>query len=144
VSDSGHTLHDDRREIDDLLSGYAAAVDAKDWDALRSLFGPEALLDYTGTQGPRGSFDEVLPFLQQSLGYFSMTQHLITNRQITVRGDEARSSAYLFNPLGLDNPQGGLDLLLVGGRYDSRFRRGEDGWKIVEHVATLVWGPRPA
>ncbi|HJP66702.1 MAG TPA: nuclear transport factor 2 family protein [Actinomycetota bacterium] len=144
MSDSGHTLHEDRREIDDLLSAYAAAIDAKDWDALRTLFADEAVLDYTGSSGPRGSFDEVLPFLQQGLGLFTMTQHLITNRQIAVDGDSARSSAYLFNPMGRDNDHGGLDLLLVGGRYETRYRRAGDRWRIAEHVATIVWGPRPA
>jgi ketosteroid isomerase-like protein len=144
VSDLGDTLHDDRREIDDLLNGYAAAVDAKDWDALRSLFTSDAVLDYTGSSGPRGTVDDVLPFLQQGLGYFSVTQHLITNRRITLDGDSAASSAYLFNPMGRPNDQGGLDLLMVGGRYDTRYRRTPDGWAIAEHVATIVWGPRPA
>lgn len=144
VSDLGQTLHDDRLEIDDLLSAYAAAVDAKDWDGLASLFTPDAQLDYTSSQGPRGSLDQVLPFLQQGLGLFSVTQHLITNRQIAVDGDAATSSAYLFNPMGRDDGQGGLSMLAVGGRYETRYRRTPDGWRIAEHVATILWGPRPA
>ena len=131
-------------QIDDLLSAYAAAVDAKDWDHLESLFAEDAVLDYTGTGGPRGSFREVLPFLQKGLGHFSVTQHFITNRRIAVEGDRATSSAYLFNPLGRDDGEGGLSLMVVGGRYESRYRRTDSGWSITEHVASMVWGPRPA
>jgi ketosteroid isomerase-like protein len=144
VSDSDQTLHDDRLQIDDLLSAYAAAVDAKDWDLLASLFTDDAVLDYTRSQGPRGSFVDVLPFLQQGLGLFSVTQHFITNRRIDVSGDRATSSAYLFNPMGREDGNGGLHLMLVGGRYDSRYERTPDGWRIAEHVAAIVWGPRPA
>ncbi len=144
MSDSEHTLHDDRVQIDDLLTAYAAAIDAKDWDLLASLFTEEAVLDYTGSTGPRGSFGEVLPFLQQGLGLFSVTQHFITNRRIEVAGDRATSAAYLFNPMGRDDGDGGLDMMHVGGRYETRFERTPKGWRISEHVASIVWGPRPA
>jgi ketosteroid isomerase-like protein len=134
----------DWHAIDDLLSAYAAAVDTKDWDQLRSLFAPDAVLDYTGSQGPRGSFDEALPFLQQGLGLFSVTQHFLTNRRITVDGDVAHSTAYLYNPMGRDDGQGGVQLLLVGGRYTSSYRRTTDGWRFAEHAVRVLWGPRPA
>ena len=37
----------DRIEIEDLLQRYTAAIDAKDWDLLGSVFTPDATLDYT-------------------------------------------------------------------------------------------------
>ena len=143
MSDNGPTVHDDRAQIDDLLDGYAAAVDGKDWDLLRSLFTAEAILDYTGSDGPRGSFDEALEFLQQGLGLFSVTQHLIGNRRITVDGDRAGSTSELFNPMGRDDGRGGLHLLFVGGRYETAYERTPNGWRISRHAATILWGPRP-
>ena len=144
MSDSEPTLHDDRAQIDDLLTAYAASIDDKDWQRLASLFTADALLDYTGSGGPRGSFEEAVPFLQQGLGLFSVTQHFLTNRRITVDGDAATSSALLLNPLLSDDGQGGMRMLLVGGRYESRYERTDDGWRISEHMASTVWGPRPA
>jgi hypothetical protein len=157
VSDIDETVHEgigpshhvepgsfaDWHAVDDLLSAYATACDTKDWDLLRSLFAPEAVLDYTESQGPRGSFDDVLPFLQQGLGLFSVTQHFLTNRRITVDGDHATSTAYLYNPMGRDDGQGGLQLLLVGGLYTSSFRRTDQGWRFAEHAVRMLWGPRP-
>jgi hypothetical protein len=101
------------------------------------------VLDYTGSQGPRGSFGDVLPFLQQGLGLFSVTQHFLTNRRISVDGDRATSTAYLYNPMGRDDGQGGLQLLLVGGVYTSSFARTDAGWRFTEHGVRIVWGPRP-
>ncbi|MFN2590950.1 MAG: nuclear transport factor 2 family protein [Actinomycetota bacterium] len=143
MSDSGPTVHDDRARIDDLLSAYAAAIDEKDWDGLQALFTDDAMLDYTESKGPRGSFAEVLPFLQRGLGLFSVTKHFIVNRRITVDGDQAFSSAYLYNPMGRGT-HGELQLMLVGGRYESRFRRTPEGWRFSEHVASIMWGPHPA
>ncbi|HEX9234702.1 MAG TPA: nuclear transport factor 2 family protein, partial [Actinomycetota bacterium] len=128
--------------ISDLLDAYAEAVDDKDWDVLGALFTPDAVLDYTRAGGPRGTFEEVLPFLQQGLGLFSVTQHFITNRRIKVDGDRAESSAYLYNPLGRDDG-GGMTFLAVGGRYVTRYRRTPDGWRISEHAVFTLWGPRP-
>ena len=158
MSDSAETVHegmgpghhaaapsfDDWHAIDGLLSAYATAIDTKDWASLRSLFTGGAVLDYTGSGGPRGSFDDALPFLQQGLGLFSVTQHFLTNSRITVDGDRARSEAYLYNPMGRDDGQGGLQLLLVGGRYESGFERTADGWRFSEHRVRILWGPRPA
>jgi hypothetical protein len=158
VSDSAETVHEglgpshhaegasfaDWHAVDDLLSAYATAVDTKDWDLLRSLFAAEAVLDYTGSQGPRGSFEEVLPFLQQGLGLFSVTQHFLTNRRIMVNGDRATSTAYLYNPMGRDDGNGGLQLMVVGGRYTSSYDRTAEGWKFTEHTVRILWGPRPA
>lgn len=158
MSDSAETVHEgmgpghhaaapsfeDWHAIDDLLSSYAHAVDTKDWELLRSLFAPNAALDYRGSQGPRGSFDEVLPFLQQGLELFSVTQHFLTNRRITVDGDRARTTAYLYNPMGRDDGHGGMQLLLVGGRYESEFARTAEGWRFSGHRVRILWGPRSA
>ena len=37
----------DRAEITDLLTRYARAVDRQDWDLSRSVFTPDARIDYT-------------------------------------------------------------------------------------------------
>ena len=48
--------HDDRFAIEDLLQRYTTAIDDKDWDLLDTVFAPDAVLDYTTSGGPKGSY----------------------------------------------------------------------------------------
>ena len=58
----------DRLLINDLLDAYAAGCDSKDWQLVRTLFTPDAVLDYTASGGPRGDVDKVIPWLEQRDG----------------------------------------------------------------------------
>src|SRR5919198_689711 len=113
----------DRLLINDLLDAYAAGVDAKDWDLVRTLFAPDAVLDYTASGGPRGGVDKVVPWLESSLALFAVTQHHITNRRITLEGDTARARSSLYNPLVGTDEHGAPTLMFVGGFYNDRFVR---------------------
>ncbi len=126
----------DRFEISELLDTYAAGVDSRDWDLVAGVFVADAVLDYTGTGGLAGSPAEVIPWIERGLSRFSQTQHVIANRRIRVDGDEASSTALLFNPMTFAD---GGDLLLVGGRYETRYRRTPQGWRIVEHMVSMAW-----
>src|SRR2546427_8065013 len=91
----------DRIAIDDLMNAYARAIDTKDWDLLRTLFTPDALLDYTHEGGGRGDIDDATAWLSKALAPFSMCQHIVANRSVEIDGDEAVVHAYVFSPLGL-------------------------------------------
>lgn len=45
----------DRLEIEQLLTVYAAAVDARDWERFREVFTNDVVLDYSAFGGPRAS-----------------------------------------------------------------------------------------
>jgi 3-phenylpropionate/cinnamic acid dioxygenase small subunit len=127
----------DRLLISELLDTYAAAVDSRDWSLLETVFTEDAILDYSAFGGPRGPFDEVVPWLEKSLALFAASQHLISNKMISLDGDEATARCSLFNPMVLagDKP----DVLLVGGGYADRLRRIGDGWRIAERVVHPSW-----
>ena len=135
----------DRAAIGDVLDDYASAVDGRDWDLLRTLFTPGAVLDYTAAGGPRGPRDEVLAWISASLPAVTLSQHLLTNRRIRMDGDTATVRTELLNPL-LFAGEDGAQMLLLGGRYDDRLQRTADGWKLAERVHTTTWtaGPVPA
>jgi ketosteroid isomerase-like protein len=141
------TLEDllDRAAINDVLDDYAHAVDERDWERLRSLFTPDATLDYTAAGGPRGTRDEVVDWIAAALPAVALTQHLLTNRRIRTDGDTATARCELLNPLLLDG-DAGAQLLLLGGRYDDRLQRHGDSWLFTERVHTTTWtaGPTPA
>src|SRR5262252_5400847 len=90
----------DRLAIDDLLTRYAAAIDARDWDALDDVFTSDALIDYTAAGGIKGRFPEVKAWLATALGGYAMSQHYVTNRTVRVEGDTATSRSYVYNPMG--------------------------------------------
>ena len=86
----------DRIEIDDVLTRYAAALDAKDWDLFSTCFTPDAAIDYTAAGGIKGTLPEVRAWLAEVMVRFPMTQHLVTNRSVHVDG-RAAVARYVFN-----------------------------------------------
>ena len=108
----------DRLRINDLLVTYAAALDARDWDLVRTVFTDDAVLDYSVFGGPRGTVDEAVEWLSKTLGKVPMTQHLISNVLIEIVDDTADVTSIVFNPLGT-----GSGVILVGGTYTDRLRR---------------------
>ena len=130
------TLHDitDRIEIDDLLTRYATAVDTKDWDLYATCFTPDAFIDYTAAGGIKGTLVEVTAWLAQVLPLFAMTQHVISNRVVVLEGDVATSRSCFFNPMGLSDANGGLQLFFDGGYYNDKLVRTANGWRIAERI----------
>ena len=49
----------DRLEIQDLFARYSFAIDERDWDALDTIFTPDAQIDYTETGGAKGSWAQI-------------------------------------------------------------------------------------
>lgn len=129
----------DRIEIDYLLTRYATAVDTRDWDLYQTVFTADAIIDYTSSGGIRGGLAEVTKWLAESLAMFSMSQHMVTNRDIRITGDTASSRSYFYNPMGRTKRDGTLDLMFVGGYYRDRLRRTADGWRIVERLQDTAW-----
>jgi 3-phenylpropionate/cinnamic acid dioxygenase small subunit len=128
----------DRLRINDLLTVYANAVDARDWDALRTVFTEDAVLDYNVFGGPRGTVDEAVEWLSMSLARVPMTQHLITNVLVHLGTDTAQVTSAVFNPLGTDS-----EVILIGGTYRDRVERTSRGWLIAERTASFTWSNRP-
>ena len=129
----------DRLAIEDLMDAYASALDTKDWDTLRTLFVPGAVVDYTEEGGVRGSIDDAIGWFQKAMAPFTASQHFVTNRRVKVDGDEATANAYIFSPLGAPNGEGGLVLVFAGGTYEDALRRTPDGWRFAARTIHASW-----
>lgn len=137
----------DRLDISEVLDDYARGVDSKDWDLVLSCFAPDAVLDYSAFGGPKGSAQEVVDWIAGNVANFTMTQHHITNRHITLDSDDAVCVAELFAPMGMATEEPGkeagqgerMTLLWTGGAYNDRFTRTSEGWKIVRRVFEKAW-----
>ncbi len=61
----------DELDIQRVIADYAWACDNRDWGLLKSVFTDDAYLDYSSAEGPAGQRDEILVWLEQSLGSVS-------------------------------------------------------------------------
>ncbi|MGW3244063.1 nuclear transport factor 2 family protein [Streptomyces sp. NPDC001070] len=131
----------DRLAVDELISGYAAAVDDGDWTAYTALFTPDGRADYGSAGGIAGPATEVAEWLAATMRLFPVRQHLIVNRRITLDPPAAMAHADYVNPmrLGDDGPGPAAPNFVCGGRYTFTLRRTPAGWRIQEVLVREKW-----
>ena len=125
-------------EITALVNRYAQAVDGKDWAMYASCFTTDAEIDYSSAGGTRAGVAESTAWLATMLEPLAVSQHFITNQVIEVKGDEATCRAYFFGVVG-NQSVAESSLIWVGGIYEDRLRRTDDGWRISELVDISLW-----
>ena len=136
----------DRREIDDLLIRYTAAIDGKDWALLDTCFTPDAHVDYTSSNGIAGKYPEVRAWLAKALAIFPTTIHAISNSRIELDGDRARGRTLVNNPMLLPKGDGGRFVFTVYAYYNDELVRTPQGWRIAKRIEeqVLITGDVPA
>ncbi|MEU2549319.1 nuclear transport factor 2 family protein [Streptomyces roseolus] len=123
----------DRLAVDDLVTGYAAAVDDADWPGYRALFTPDGRTDHSGSGGIEGPAAEVADRLAATT-LFPVRRHLIVNRRVTLHrpggyaetGDAAEVRADYVNPMRTASG----DDFVCGGRCAFTARRTADGRRL--------------
>ena len=124
--------------IQQLLAAYVYAIDAKDYDALDTVFLPGATVDYRAAGGAAGTWPAMKDWLRRALAAFPLTQHLIGLPLIRLDGDRASARTMLINPMQLGRPQSD-HLFLVGCTYVDELVRTADGWRIAKRVEEDFW-----
>jgi len=129
---------EDEAELRRLVFAYARMVDRRDWSLLPGIFSEAARLRGPG-YAMRGH-DELRAGLA-TIDRFSATMHLVMNQIVEVAGDRATGEVYCLanhlleergRPLKLD----------MGIRYEDRYERTPQGWRIAERALHLVWEQR--
>jgi hypothetical protein len=126
----------DRLEIQEQLARYARGVDTRDWDLWKSVFTPDAIVDYSKSGFACGSRDEVAASLAQAFATIPWATHHVTNIEIDLDGDRAQVRAMFFNPMQLPGMEGSSS---TGGYYHHEFVRTPEGWKSAHLVEEPVW-----
>ena len=129
----------DRLEIQDLFVRYCFAIDERDWDALDTVFTPDARIDYTETGGAKGTLAEIKAWLPKALGQFPAFQHMVATTKLTLDGDAAISRTILFNPMVHSGEDGVPKTFFIGLWYRDRLVRTEAGWRIAERYEEISW-----
>jgi len=130
----------DRAEINDVIVRYGWAIDTKDWDLLDTCFLADAHCDYSSNPGGKvGPYPEIRAWLAKVMKAFPVTQHLMSNVDITLDGDRATVRTMVTNPQGAATREGPLHFFFVGGRYDDEFVRTAAGWRIARRIESTLW-----
>ena len=129
----------DRLEIQDLFARYSFAIDERDWNALDSVFTPDARIDYTESGGAKGSVCEIKAWLPRALERFPAFQHMVATTKLTLQGDSATSRTILFNPMVHRDAEGAHHTFFIGLWYRDKLVRTMEGWRIAERYEEIGW-----
>lgn len=127
----------DRAEIGEVLARYASSIDLRDWARLESCLTPDVTTDY-GELGRHTNREHVVRSISGTLPGFDATHHMITNHEIAIDGDTARTRAYL-NVIHYLSGFAGGDHVTLRGHYEHEWVRTPDGWRIRRLVLTTTW-----
>ncbi|WP_433189957.1 nuclear transport factor 2 family protein [Actinoallomurus sp. CA-150999] len=132
---------EDRLAIEDLIVGYATALDTQDWDLCRSCFRPDART----TMDRVGEFDTceaLIARLAPRLTIFTALQHFVSNFVIRGDGDTATARNHFVSH---HVPKDGAPYT-YGGVFEFDVVRDADGWRFAAHAIRILWEagtPRP-
>lgn len=131
----------DRLAIDELITGYATAVEDSDWPGFLALFTPDGRADHTAADGIEGPVAEVTAWLEGVLRPFAVRQLLIVNRRLTIQdlggypGDRAELTAAYLRPMRHESGEDHVS----GGRFTFALLRDDDGWKLRHVTVQELW-----
>jgi len=126
---------EDEVELRKLAYRYAHMIDRRKWDLIPRVFVPDAKL--SGPGFAMSGHEELAAGLP-SIDQFSATLHCVHNQLAQIDGDTGTGEAYcvanhLYEKDGIPRK---MDM---GIRYEDRYVRTGEGWRIGERVLNLVW-----
>ena len=123
----------DRLEIQELLVRYCHAIDGRDWDAYRSIYTEDAIIDDVSA-GPGNGVDQMVEFLSGALERVVLIQHAISTSLVEIDGDTATARTICHCPVVLDRGDGNTEMFFQGLWYADELVRTADGWKIAKRA----------
>jgi hypothetical protein len=125
----------DKQACSETLTRYCRALDWLDGEALKSVFAPDADIDYGFFRG-RG--DAFIPAVMEIEHSFARRWHFVANTIIQVNGDTAEAECYGL-AAGVAIKDGRTTTNLFGGRYLDRLARRDGQWLITWRQYVLDW-----
>ncbi|MEK9792270.1 MAG: nuclear transport factor 2 family protein [Halieaceae bacterium] len=125
---------DDRRQLQDVMLSYAAAVDDRDMARYRACFAEDAEIIGFGEETVTGA-DAWTASVESQLDAFSSTQHLMSPQLAAITGDtaSARTDVQALHVL----KDGNGAMFTLWATYLTDFVRKDDGWKISRHELVI-------
>ncbi len=129
----------DRDAIVDVVNRYATSIDRRQWDAFGSCFTDPFLYKfmYTG-DWMKFTRDDIVSICSRVFAQYDATQHIATNHQIRLSGDEATCTSTLNATHYIAGAKGGPSQRQIG-YYDYHLIRTADGWQIDRIELKTSW-----
>jgi hypothetical protein len=125
-------------ELQKLKARYYRFVDTKDWDGLRSLYLPDAVLISRGI--PRHGPEEIVDYIKGRLVGETVSVHHGHMPELEVTGDQATGIWAFEDWVQAADGRGFWGC----GHYHERYRRTPDGWKFeFSELKRLLFRPHP-
>jgi hypothetical protein len=121
----------DRDALVDLTVAYCWALDSRAFDELDDVFLRNATSDLGGLLVGREAIKERI---RNALVPLDISQHMVSTHQFTVDGDRAAGRCYLH----AQHVKAGVQYV-VAGRYEDRYARTADGWRIEHRTLMVMW-----
>jgi ketosteroid isomerase-like protein len=125
-----------RDELHQLVTAYCRAVDRADYEALRSLYHPDA----TDSHGSfsTGGVEQFIGQLQAAEPYVLVSQHNITTTNFVIEGDTGRGEIYCLVFHTFAGPKNDIDVI-IGGRYLDTYTKHDGRWKFIQRTIVADW-----
>ena len=126
----------DTKAIVDLTIAYGWLLDHGPRAELDQVFTADAVAIYGGEE-----FDglpAIIDKVESALGHLTVSQHIVSNQQVSIDGDTATCRCYLHAQHTKRGTDGG-DNYIVAGRYIDELTRTDDGWRITHRVLDVDW-----
>ncbi len=131
----------ERQAVHDVMHRYALAIDTKDWPLLQVVFAERVRADFRSF-GVKQVFDgagrDWVERVRSAIAGMDATQHLMGNHLYEIEDGRATGTSYIQAIHVCKNDWGG-DTYTIGGHYDVRMTRADDGWRIAEYALNVAW-----
>lgn len=124
----------DREAIRDCLYRYCRGIDRMDGGLLASAYWPGAMDHHSGFTG---TVEQFIDWAIPRLAAMEQSVHMIGNVLIRIEGDAAKVESYLWSVSVVpgDEPR----RVITCGRYNDRFEKRDDEWRIAERWVVHDW-----
>jgi hypothetical protein len=126
---------DDCAAIVALTIHYCWSIDTKDYAALHDVFLPDATANLVDE---RVGIDSIIARIDGALTSLDISQHMVSNHQVVLNGDEATCRCYLQAQHVRRDAEGGPNYI-VAGRYQDQLVRTDAGWRIRRRELFVDW-----
>ena len=126
----------DRSDLRHLVESYAIGCDRRDLELLASCFTDGGVLTVHRPDRPTSALTAPaeLDRIPAGLGRYDHTFHLVGNHRVEVADDDATGDTYCV----AHHVSGDVDHVMHI-RYEDRYRRTADGWRIATRDVHVLW-----
>ena len=134
----------DREQIRETVYNYPVSIDTRDWKLFRSIFTDEIEI-FLGVAARSNrplqwvKADDFTQTVTAVITSFSVTQHMLSDYHIEVKGDEASCLCYMYARHFPPQDRPAQAIWDLGGHYIYHLKREGDGWKIPKYKLIVTW-----